>query len=192
MSNSEDDSISSVKPQADKPQTDKPQTDKPQKVDESRLTTAFHEAGHAVMAQIVGRPIEKVSISPAHLQAGGMRLGVCKLQKGRKKSSKDALEDEVMILFAGMVAESYLTGEYCRQGAGQDLRMIRRLLLNRGGSERSLQKLEKRILEKTEHILDDQAHLKAIRKIAEKLVENESVSGRSVRHLLDESIASES
>ena len=56
MSNSEDDSISSVKPQADKPQTDKPQ-----KVDESRLTTAFHEAGHAVMAQIVGRPIEKVT-----------------------------------------------------------------------------------------------------------------------------------
>ena len=120
-----------------------------------------------------------------------MRLGVCKLQKGRKKSSKDALEDEVMILFAGMVAESYLTGQYCRQGAGQDLRMIRRLLQNRGGSERNLQKLEKRILEKTEHVLDDQAHLNAIQKVAKNLIENESVSGRSVRHFLDESIANE-
>jgi hypothetical protein len=176
MSNSERDPISS---------------DHPQEINRLRITTAFHEAGHAVMAQIVGRPIEKVSISPAHLQSGGMRLGVCKLQKGRKKSSKDALEDEVMILFAGMVAESHLTGEYCRQGAGQDLRMIRRLLLNRGGSERSLQKLEKRILEKTQHILDAPAHLNAIRKIAEKLVENESVSGRRVRQLLDESIAHE-
>ena len=176
MSNSEDGSLSS---------------DQPSELHNRRLTTAFHEAGHAVMAQIVGRPIEKVSISPAHLQTGGMRLGVCKLQKGRKKSSKDALEDEVMILFAGMVAESYLTGKYCRQGAGQDLRMIRRLLLNRGGSERSLQKLEKRILEKTEHILDDQTHLNAIQKVAEKLVENETVSGRSVRHLLEEAIANE-
>jgi ATP-dependent Zn protease len=164
---------------------------KSDEVDARRLTTAFHEAGHAVMAQIVGRPIEKVSISPAHLQSGGMRLGVCKLQKGRKKSSKDALEDEVMILFAGMVAESYLTGQYCRQGAGQDLRMIRRLLQNRGGSERNLQKLEKRILEKTEHVLDDQAHLNAIQKVAKNLIENESVSGRSVRHFLDESIANE-
>lgn len=164
-------------------------SDKPGGSENHRLKTAYHEAGHAVMAQVVGRPIEKVSISPAHLQSGGMRLGVCKLQKGRKKSSKDALEDEVMILFAGMVGESYLTGEYCRQGAGQDLRMIRRLLLSRGGSERSLQKLEKRILEKTEHILDDRAHLNAIQRVAEKLVENESVSGRSVRHLLDESIA---
>ena len=69
--------------------------------------------------------------------------------------------------------------------------MIRRLLLNRGGSERSLQKLEKRILEKTQHILDAPAYLNAIRKIAEKLVENESVSGRRVRQLLDESIAHE-
>ena len=165
--------------------------EKPSESENRLLKTAFHEAGHAVMAQIVGRPIEKVSISPAHLHSGGMRLGVCKLQKGRKKSSKDALEDEVMILFAGMVAESYLTGEYCRQGAGQDLRMIRRLLLNRGGSERSLQKLEKRILEKTEHILDDRAHLNAIQRVAEKLVENESISGRSVRHLLDESISND-
>ena len=164
-------------------------SDKPSGSENHRLKTAYHEAGHAVMAQVVGRPIEKVSISPAHLQSGGMRLGICKLQKGRKKSSKDALEDEVMILFAGMVAESYLTGEYCRQGAGQDLRMVRRLLLNRGGSERSLQKLEKRILEKTEHILEDRAHLSAIQRVAEKLVKNESVSGRSVRHLLDESIA---
>jgi ATP-dependent Zn protease len=165
--------------------------EKPSESENRLLKTAFHEAGHAVMAQIVGRPIEKVSISPAHLHSGGMRLGVCKLQKGRKKSSKDALEDEVMILFAGMVAESYLTGEYCRQGAGQDLRMIRRLLLNRGGSERSLQKLEKRILEKTEHTLDDRAHLNAIQRVAEKLVENESISGRSVRHLLDESISND-
>lgn len=166
-------------------------SNKSDEVDARRLTTAFHEAGHAVMAQIVGRPIEKVSISPAHLHSGGMRLGVCKLQKGRKKSSKDALEDEVMILFAGMVAESYLTGQYCRQGAGQDLRMIRRLLQNRGGSERNLEKLEKRILEKTEHVLDDQAHLNAIQKVAQNLIENESVSGRSVRHFLDESIANE-
>ena len=60
---------------------------KSDEVDARRLTTAFHEAGHAVMAQIVGRPIEKVSISPAHLQSGGMRLGVCKLQKGQQDAN---------------------------------------------------------------------------------------------------------
>jgi hypothetical protein len=66
--------------------------------------TAWHEAGHAVMAVSLGRPIEKVTISPARLQTGGSRLGICKIQKGRTKPSNDQLEDDVLILLAGMVA----------------------------------------------------------------------------------------
>ena len=156
--------------------------------DPRRLATAFHEAGHAVMAQIVGRPIEKVSIAPAHLQNGGMRLGLCKIQKGRSRASRDSLEDEVMVLFAGMVAESHLTDRYCQSGAGQDLRTIRRLLSNRAGNERQREKLERRLLEKTEHVLSDKCHCKAIELVANEFVLHETISGRAVRHLLSQAL----
>ena len=60
--------------------------------------TAYHEAGHAVMALALGRPIQKVTIAPNQNY-----LGACQIQKGRFKPTKDWLEDEMLILFAGMV-----------------------------------------------------------------------------------------
>jgi hypothetical protein len=148
--------------------------------------TAWHEAGHAVMAVSLGRPIEKVTISPARLQTGGSRLGICKIQKGRTKPSNDQLEDDVLILLAGMVAESRFTGRYCTDGAAQDLANVERLLSTRAPSERQLERLTRRMLDKTEHVLGDQRHAKAIESIAQELVRKVTISGRAVRHYFDQ------
>ena len=155
--------------------------------DPQLTATAYHEAGHAVMASLVGRPIQKVSIAPGKLQTGGGRLGVCQMQKGRIKSSKDWLEDEVMILFSGMVAESHFTGKYCPAGAGQDLRNIVRLLRTRCTNDRQLEKAQRRMLDKTEHLLSDDATSQAIRMIAEELLSKTTISGRAVKHFLQQS-----
>jgi len=153
----------------------------------ARLTaTAFHEAGHAVMAMIVDRPVQKVTITPTHGPLGGVRLGVCKMKKGRLKASKDWLEDDVLILLAGMVAEARFTGAYCNQGAATDLRAVRRLLQNRGGSERQIERLERRLLDKTEHLLSDERYAAAIARIAQELMEHATLSGRAVRHWFDQ------
>jgi len=146
--------------------------------------TAYHEAGHAVVAFLVGRPVEKVTISPAQMQTGGRRLGACKVQKGRSKASSDPLEDEVLILFAGMVAERMLTGRYCLHGAAQDLRAVKRLLGTRAASERQLDRLSRRMLDKTEYLLSDPVNARAVELIADELVEKETVSGRAVRHFV--------
>ena len=111
------------------------------------LATAWHEAGHALVAAIVGRPIQKVTVAPANLQTGGVRLGAVKFQKGRSKSTNDWLEDEVLILLAGMVAESKFTGQYCESGARQDLRAVRNLIDRRAATERQMEKLERRLLD---------------------------------------------
>lgn len=154
-----------------------------------RLTaTAYHEAGHAVMALTLGRPIHKVTISPAQLQTGGSRLGACSIQQGRSKNSKDWLEDNVLVLFAGMVAESHFTDQYCVQGAAQDLRAAKRLLASRATSERQLERLTRRLLDKAEHLLADHGHVRAIELIAQELLQKETISGRAVRHLFQQAI----
>ena len=148
--------------------------------------TAWHEAGHAVMAVSLGRSIEKVTISPARLQTGGSRLGICKIQKGRSRGSNDRLEEDVMILLAGMVAESRVTGRYCTDGASQDLAFVERLLSTRARDERQLERLTRRILDKTEHVLTEDAHAEAVKLIAEELVRKVTISGRAVRHFFEQ------
>lgn len=148
-----------------------------------RTATAYHEAGHAVMAVMLGRSIEKVTISAAKLQTGGRRLGLCKVQKGRTKPSKDELEDDVLILLAGMVAESTVTGRYCEVGASSDFALVERLLDNRAKNQRQLERLVKRAIDKTEHLLADAVAAKAIELIAKDVLQRETISGRAVRHL---------
>ncbi len=155
---------------------------------EARRATAYHEAGHAVVAMCVGRSLEKVTITPGQTQVGMSTLGHCKVQKGRGRPSKDALEDEVLILFAGMAAEAKHTGEYCRAGASQDLRLIRKLISSRNTGERQIERLERRLLDKTENLLEDENVWLAVERVADLLVEQETISGRAVRHIYETSV----
>ncbi|MCP4169521.1 MAG: cell division protein FtsH [Fuerstiella sp.] len=155
----------------------------------TRLTaTAYHEAGHAVMALLLGRLIEKVTILPAQLHTGGGRLGACKIQKGRSKASRDVVEDEVLILLAGMVAESHFTGRYCEEGAAQDLRAVKRLLTNRTQSDRSIERLTRRLVDKTEHILGTAEHAKAVHMVSRELLQKQTITGRAVQHILRQAL----
>jgi len=147
-----------------------------------RTATAYHEAGHAVMAISLGRTIQKVTIQPGKRQFGPARLGTCELKKGRSRASKDPLEDDVLILLAGMVSESKFTGRYNQGGASQDLRDVASLLCTRAASPRQHETLQRRLLAKTEHILCDAAHVAAIEVLAQELLEKTVVSGRAVRH----------
>lgn len=157
----------------------------PSGVNDPRLTaTAYHEAGHAVMALLLGRSVHNVTVAPGQILSG-VRLGACEMRKGRSRASNDPLEDEVLILLAGMVAESQCTGQYCRQGASQDLQAVRRLLsYNRARNERQLERFEQRLIDKTEHLLTEAAAMEAIRLIVVELLAKTTLSGRAVRHLL--------
>ena len=155
-------------------------------IDPKQAATAYHEAGHAVMAVSLGRSIQKVTIAPGKKQFGGTRLGVCEIKKGRTRSSHDPLEDDVLVLLAGMVAEAKFTGRYCESGAAQDLRDVSSRLCQRAASPRQHETLRRRMLAKTEHILHDAAHTAAVELIAGELIQRTTISGRTVRHHFDE------
>ena len=146
--------------------------------------TAYHEAGHAVVALAVGRPVHKVSIRPK-----ADWLGRCEFRKGVFRPSDDWLEDEILIALAGLAAEARHTGTYDRDAAGRDLRYVRRLAVHRA-SERTLDRFERRMLAKTENLLAAEGNWAAVELIAGELLKLGEISGRAARHFYDRGLSS--
>lgn len=146
--------------------------------------TAYHEAGHAVVALALGRPVHRVSVLPNR-----DRLGQCEFGKGRFRPSEDWVEREVMISLGGLAAEARHTGNYGWEEAERDLRYVRRLLSET--SERAAARLEKRLLAKVEHLLADDDHWRAVELIAAELRTHGVISGRAARHLYERAVPQE-
>jgi hypothetical protein len=142
--------------------------------------TAWHEAGHAVMAMIFDRPVHRVSILP-----DDERLGHCQVNKGVYRPSDDRLEADLLILLAGPAAEAEVAGRYNWGGAALDLRGVHRLAMMRGGAQKQAERLARRMLSRAEHLLRQKAHWHAVELIARELLSHQVISGRAARHLFD-------
>jgi hypothetical protein len=144
----------------------------------------YHEAGHAVLAIALGRSVQRASIQP-----NSKRQGQCEIKKGRVRSSKDHLETDVLILLGGLAAEAKHTGEYMLQGAAQDLRAVRALIESRASSPRQVERLERRMLDKAEHLLHQPEIWLAVQLIAEELMRSTTISRRAAHHFYDQATA---
>src|SRR5437870_327275 len=91
---------------------------------DAREITAYHEAGHAVMALLHDRPVAGVSI-----EADREGLGQCLFGKAVFRPTEDWIEREVLIALAGLAAEALRFGEGQFEGAERDRRYARGLLL---------------------------------------------------------------
>ena len=145
--------------------------------------TAYHEAGHAVLALALGRPVQRVSALPNR-----ERLGQCDFRKGVVRPSEDWLEREILIALGGLAAEARHCGAYGWEEAERDLRYVRKLAVQRAG-ERATERLERRMLAKAENILADDGHWRAVELIAAELIRHGVISGRAARHLFDRGTA---
>ena len=146
---------------------------------ESDDATAYHEAGHAVVALALGRPVEQVTIVPDRTH-----LGLCEFGKGTFRPSEDWLEREILIALGGIAAEAKHTGDYAWDAAHQDCQYVRRLAIERAGESRA-ERLERRLLSKAEHLLADEGHWRAVELIAAALLKSRVISGRTARHLFE-------
>jgi ATP-dependent Zn protease len=142
-------------------------------------STAYHEAGHAVVALALGRPIHKVSVLPDR-----ERLGECQFGKSVFRPSEDWLEREILVALAGLAAEARFTGTYALPEAARDLQYVRGLAVQRAG-ERRAERLERRLLAKVEHLLAQEDNWRAVELIAAELMRAGEISGRTARHLFD-------
>jgi cell division protease FtsH len=87
--------------------------------DEEKRNTAYHEAGHALVAKLVpgADPVHKVTIIPR-----GMALGLTQQVPAddRYTMSRERLENDLAIYFGGRAAEELVLG-HTTTGAGNDL-----------------------------------------------------------------------
>ena len=141
--------------------------------------TAYHEAGHAVVAMALDRPVLFVSVLPRR-----EFVGQCRFDRGVHRPSKDWMEREILIALAGLAAEARHTGEYCFDSADRDLRYVRRLAVQRAG-ERQAERLERRMLARVENLLADETAWRAVEMIVVELLQRGEISGRTARHLFD-------
>ena len=143
--------------------------------------TAYHEAGHAVLALALGRPVDGVSIL-----AASDRLGSCAFRKPVFRPTEDWLEREILISLAGLAAEARHTGAYAWDGAARDVRHAHALAVQRAGA-RQAERLQRRLLAKAEHLLAQEVNWQAIEWIAAELLRLGRISGRAARHLYERS-----
>ena len=105
--------------------------------EEQKRTTAYHEAGHALVARLLpgADPLHKVTIIPR-----GRALGLTQQlpEDDRHTYSKDYLSDNIAILMGGRVAEEIVFNQYTT-GASNDIeratQLARRMVCEWGMSE---------------------------------------------------------
>ncbi len=105
--------------------------------DDEKKTTAYHEAGHALVARLLPGtdPVHKVSIIPR-----GMALGVTMQlpDDERHNYSRSYLEKTLAVLLAGRVAEEIIFNQLTT-GAGNDIeratKMVRKMVCQWGMSD---------------------------------------------------------
>ncbi|MCL2801489.1 MAG: ATP-dependent zinc metalloprotease FtsH [Treponema sp.] len=105
---------------------------------EDRKLTAYHEAGHAIIAAFTPNadPVTKISIIPRGLALGYMlQLPV----EDRYKVKKSDLLGQIDILLGGRIAEEMISGEYST-GASNDITratdIARKMITDYGMSDR--------------------------------------------------------
>jgi hypothetical protein len=166
------------------------------KVRRSLLDIAFHEAGHAVLAWITGRKIERVSMisdvqharllaCPDHeVQAGSVVLAPLPREVDLRDPRYRVLaEREAMIALAGELATIRRRGS--RKGQSLNRGDLARLTYVAAQAEASKEPLESyldRLVARTALYLD--VYWSYVEKLADALLERRELTGRQARGIL--------
>jgi ATP-dependent Zn protease len=148
---------------------------------ESERLTAFHEAGHAVMAQLCGQQITRVEIVGDADHTGSVHSLRFPANPGMRDGA-EAVEDRLRCTLAGVVAETIVSGREDWDEKSEDLDSAVRLAMQMvDDCEAVLPFLEKLRREIEEELRDRWV---AVELLAIELLLHKSLTGSEVRKLL--------
>jgi ATP-dependent Zn protease len=150
-----------------------PPKNPPKREELSRTEVAYHEAGHAVVALLLGYAVRYAAIEP---EGGGE--GICLLAGEMPRSDAN----EVVILHAGVIAQ-YRAGLGC-DGAGTDLTQARA----RAATLAATYDLDQDALLDSFAALTHRVvarHRTAIDRVAEELLRHRRLSGEDIEYVAE-------
>lgn len=147
--------------------------------------TAYHEAGHAVMAHLVGQIVTAVEIVGDEEHSGS----VCSLRFGGQPTSGESLaeartlETRILCLVAGGAAEDILTGERRPRESDGDLDEAARLALRLVEEWHQVVPMLDEARDGAVDVLRN--HWEAVEALALRLLVHRRLSGEEVRRLIE-------
>jgi hypothetical protein len=148
-----------------------------------RQATAYHEAGHVVVAYRLGAEVEHVTIVPDHFSRGHFTHGDLFCARGLG-SDRANLERAMKICLAGPLAQKrFRPRSYCRRNGRQDYDCasgLARYLAGSAGEREFLRYQERRTKVVVDHFWSD------IDRIAQALLERDELSGTEVKNIIEE------
>jgi ATP-dependent Zn protease len=156
-----------------------------------REATAYHEAGHAVMHCYLRVPFKKTTIRSTGDYLGmvaGYRLGkvtIGGLRLGRLAArTRERVENMIMILIAGGIAEHVATGRRENAGSAADRSAITDFLTRAYSSERQISTYWAWLESLTKDIVSE-ILWKAVEQTAQGLLERETLPTHEVCSILE-------
>jgi hypothetical protein len=158
----------------------------PERMIEAERLTAYHEAGHAVMAHLCGQQITEVEIVGDADRAGSVHslsFPTDPAESDDPGAEREAIEKRLKCILAGTVAESMTSGRHGWDEACEDLDLAVRLAMPLvDDCEDVLPFLE----ELRARIEDDlRAHWPVIETLVSELLDRKSLSGVDVRKIIE-------
>ncbi len=179
---------------------------KKQRYEEDKKIVAYHEAGHAVMSYLLGEPIARASIQSTVSGIGG---AVFNEDKESMLQTKTDYENKVLICYAGRVSEE-LKFNSITTGASNDITQATAIMMQyveRLGFDSDFGLLDVSVLSK-EHLINSREitdrlskmskelynecksklseNYNLVEKLAQKLLETETLSGGEIETLFKE------
>lgn len=167
----------------------------------NRKATAYHEAGHAVIARIFSMPVKYATIKPTSDSAGHVSINAI----GHKVRGKEAQENSIVVDFAGALAEleffkrrarseadAFIPNREIAAGAGGDNKGIKnkgyelvgeplrdgRMLVYKPDYKSLRLELKRRARQLVRE------HFTAIERVAEELIAHEMLSGEQIDEII--------
>jgi len=154
--------------------------------------TAYHEAGHAVVAFALGLPYRTISIKRDTDTLG--RVHFFKMPSARAEydtsyRQRGRLEPRIMSTLAGAIAEEIVKGTAGKLGAQKDREDAAELASRFTSSSREQQAYLKWLNVRTEELLRQRISLHRLHALAQELLVRKEMTGRECRAFLQRVIS---
>jgi hypothetical protein len=152
-------------------------------------STAYHEAGHAVMRFLLGMSVHEVSVVPneetlGHCTGSSLRAPLDLLVWGDGHRRRK-VERYILVSLAGGAAEAAFQGRYNWRGMELDLDCAIDLALKVCGGEAEAGKFAEWLLERARNLIIQDHTWAAVRRIAAALLKERRLSGRRAKAIYD-------